>query len=307
MKLYIVIALCLLTVQTVFANPKQSLNERRLQILKERREKHAQEEKKIGFYEKSQFDIVSLEFPAKDASAKFLLKAPSNLEIQTISYRLHNSTDLLEKNKEFTLAKFKDGPNGKELHVPMANHPSGFYKLYVKVKTKEDKDKDHYYRSPYSEYVKFAYEKSAGEVPAPDPDLNDSTLLGIDSDNNGVRDDVQLWANKTYDPKVYPSINNALKQTARYYQLFLLNAYNEAEAMPYYIKALESMQCLSWIRSNGYMIHKEMKSLALNTPERIKAYLKVDSYRVGKGVPESIKRLEVDESNQLCEFQATKE
>ena len=40
-----------------------------------------------------------------------------------------------------------------------------------------------------------------GHVLPPEPDkaLNDSTLLGIDSNNNGVRDDVERWIYKTYD------------------------------------------------------------------------------------------------------------
>jgi len=35
--------------------------------------------------------------------------------------------------------------------------------------------------------------------PEPDPKINNSTLLGIDSNNNGVRDDVERWIYATYD------------------------------------------------------------------------------------------------------------
>ncbi|MDR1007671.1 MAG: hypothetical protein LBL65_03805, partial [Campylobacteraceae bacterium] len=35
--------------------------------------------------------------------------------------------------------------------------------------------------------------------PCPDPKINDSTLLGIDTNNNGVRDDVEIWIYNTYD------------------------------------------------------------------------------------------------------------
>jgi len=37
--------------------------------------------------------------------------------------------------------------------------------------------------------------------PEPDKALNDSTLLDIDSNNNGVRDDVERWIYKTYRDK----------------------------------------------------------------------------------------------------------
>ena len=35
--------------------------------------------------------------------------------------------------------------------------------------------------------------------PEPDKALNDTMLLGIDVNNNGVRDDVERWIYKTYD------------------------------------------------------------------------------------------------------------
>jgi hypothetical protein len=38
--------------------------------------------------------------------------------------------------------------------------------------------------------------------PEPDARLNDSTLLGIDSNNNNVRDDVEIWIHQTYDKYV---------------------------------------------------------------------------------------------------------
>lgn len=305
MNLSLLAVLYLLIIQTTFANPNQTLNEKRLKQLKELQERKGTQVKKVGFLDKSEFDVIPLNSPVKEGTAKFLLKTPSGFDIQQISYRLHNSTDLLEKNKKYSIAKPVNGPSGKELHIPMSNYTSGFYKLYVKVKTK--KDKDHDYRSAYSEYVKFIHEKQVEEVPTPDPELNDSTLLGIDIDNNGVRDDLQLWINKTYQSSAYPSTNNALKQISRYYQLLLVNALDEEKAIPYYIKALESTQCLRWIRSNGFDVDKELSSQALNTPDRIKAYLKVDSYRIGKGMPESISNVDVLQRNHLCEFQPTKE
>jgi len=38
--------------------------------------------------------------------------------------------------------------------------------------------------------------------PEPDPVLNNATLLGIDVNNNGVRDDVERWIYETYDEYV---------------------------------------------------------------------------------------------------------
>ena len=261
---------------------------------------------------KSDFDIVPLNSPVKEKTAKFLLKAPTGFEIQQLSYRIQNSIDLFEKNKNYTLTNLVAGQQGKELHIPMKDLDSGFYKLYVKVKTKKDKEKEYHYSSAYNDFVKFTYEKTLGEVPEPDPALNNSTLGGIDSDNDGIRDDVQLWISKSYPQSTSPNIYYGLKQVSRHFQVVLINHADREKALPNYIKTLEALQCLMWIRNvgsrnDGYRKYKELKSQILNTPERIKAYLKVDSYRSGEGRPESIQNLKVSERNQLCEFSASKE
>jgi hypothetical protein len=46
--------------------------------------------------------------------------------------------------------------------------------------------------------------------PEPDPKVNNATLLGIDSNNNGVRDDVERWIYSRYDT-YYPCEDNVKK------------------------------------------------------------------------------------------------
>lgn len=53
------------------------------------------------------------------------------------------------------------------------------------------------------------------EPAIPDPKENDKTLLGIDSDDNGIRDDIDIWINRTgtnYNERM------ALRQVARAYR-----------------------------------------------------------------------------------------
>jgi hypothetical protein len=38
--------------------------------------------------------------------------------------------------------------------------------------------------------------------PEPDPDINNATLLGVDSNDNGVRDDVERWIYKRYNTHI---------------------------------------------------------------------------------------------------------
>ena len=61
--------------------------------------------------------------------------------------------------------------------------------------------------------------------PEPDPQVNNSTLLGIDSNNNGVRDDVEIFIIKKYidHHKIVTEIG---LQGARAYQMIIENPLN---------------------------------------------------------------------------------
>ncbi|WP_457593854.1 hypothetical protein [Hydrogenimonas sp.] len=50
--------------------------------------------------------------------------------------------------------------------------------------------------------------------PEPDPKVNNATLLGVDVNHNGVRDDVERWIYETYD---HPIERGILMQSARAY------------------------------------------------------------------------------------------
>jgi len=56
--------------------------------------------------------------------------------------------------------------------------------------------------------------------PKPDPKVNNSTLLGIDSNNNGVRDDVEIWIYQTYKDK-HPIYIDIAMQSGRAYKKIL--------------------------------------------------------------------------------------
>lgn len=291
MNIKIVFFMCVLGIQTTYASAQNDKNQK----LNE----------KNGVVKQLQFDLVPLNSPVKEPIAKFLIKAPTDFDIQQISYRLLSSTDLIEKNKFFSPSKLVHGSGGNELHIPMNNYPSGFYKLFVKVKIKKDQQKEYFYKSAHNDFVRFSYEKSLGEVPMPDPELNDSTVLGIDSDKDGIRDDVQIWINKNYSPANYPSTNNALKQMHRHLQLAFENYQNKELAVAYYNKSAEGMECLMWTKRNGYLDHKKHLAQVLNTPERIKVFTKVDSYMHGTG--DHLPPTPISERHQYCEFEATKE
>ena len=56
--------------------------------------------------------------------------------------------------------------------------------------------------------------------PAPDPQVNNATLLGVDVNNNGVRDDVERWIYEEYKDK-HPIYIDIAMQEGRAYKLVL--------------------------------------------------------------------------------------
>jgi len=116
----------------------------------------------------------------------------------------------------------------------------------------------------------------------PDPGAaGKATLAGIDSDGDGVRDDVQRWIALTYPNS--QKIRAALRQRTKTMQRFLLDVTNLAQA---YVDATQmdnDYDCLSYIDMNrAYTISREHKAIFLNTYLRSKAWLQVDQTLSGK-------------------------
>lgn len=116
----------------------------------------------------------------------------------------------------------------------------------------------------------------------PDPGpAGEATLAGIDSDNDGVRDDVQRWIAINYPSS--QKIRAALVQDTKAMQRIVLDA---ADPIKSYNDALEdnrATQCLSYIRPNDfYRILAEHKAVFLNTHLRSRAWLQADHNLSGK-------------------------
>ncbi len=150
--------------------------------------------------------------------------------------------------------------------------------------------------------------------PEPDPKINNATLLGIDSNNNGVRDDVERWIYKTYKDK-HPIHIDIAMQAARAYKKVLetpekaKEIYNELDA-PLYCESYYR-HCVDDISINGKRILNEYgeiigkyfrKKVYFNTEDRDQAYIKYD--RLLSGGVYRIPRC--DERKQLCDFNTSK-
>jgi len=112
----------------------------------------------------------------------------------------------------------------------------------------------------------------AGALP-PDPgEVGKQTLLGIDSDGDGVRDDIQRWIYLTYPDE--EKVHLALTQYAIDYQELLAQANDSDAALHHATRMMRDIECLSYIKGdNSYDISADLKAQILNTRERSIAYL----------------------------------
>jgi len=110
--------------------------------------------------------------------------------------------------------------------------------------------------------------------PKPDPAINNSTLLGIDINDNGVRDDVERWIYETYD---HPIERGLFMQLARAYQTVIIDpekAHKTGKFMDntvsceLYWKYKEVNHPISRYRD----LEKEISPMQLNTVKRHMAY-----------------------------------
>jgi len=150
-----------------------------------------------------------------------------------------------------------------------------------------------------------------GHVLPPEPDkaLNDSTLLGIDVNDNGVRDDVERYILQTYG-KEEITIQIGF-QVARAYNTVIEHPENAWETD----KVLSAAQdCESYFsifaeflgdpllldESNDMVTSKKFKSIQLNTRERIRNFLLYNQMLSG-GV---FTATPIDERKAKCSFDA---
>ena len=107
------------------------------------------------------------------------------------------------KNKDYTLT------NSDSAEITFNAQSVGSYTLQVKAKKGHKPLKAEIHIEVTEPEVINGY-----TLPSePDKTLNDSTLLGIDVNNNGVRDDVERWIYQTYKDKHPIYIDIALQES----------------------------------------------------------------------------------------------
>ena len=126
-----------------------------------------------------------------------------------------------------------------------------------------------------------------GHTLPPDPgEAGKETLLGIDSNNDGVRDDVERWIYKTHSSKIRRAV---LLQGARAHQAMLAdpdaisNAQKWQKVITNRVIACESYLFRKYDIEYGIESYSEMKKRIYNTEERLEKYMRYD-HALGGGV-----------------------
>ena len=145
--------------------------------------------------------------------------------------------------------------------------------------------------------VLFAASVAFAENLPPDPGrAGKATLAGIDSDHDGVRDDVQRWIATTFPDS--EKTRAAVTQMAKAMQSMLLSAEDEKSSRMNAIARNRAAFCISFVRdqllgsaSDAYDLKREIEAVYLNTAERTRAWLRADSHLGGMySVPDDLSK-----------------
>lgn len=117
-------------------------------------------------------------------------------------------------------------------------------------------------------------------LPADPGKAGKKTLEGIDSDNDGVRDDIQRYIAIEYPNS--EKMRRVLTDKAKADQALILNAYDKEKVLEINAEQDKTIDCLWYIDPEMASTHrKKLQAEMLNTEERIRAWIKADSHLGG--------------------------
>ena len=144
--------------------------------------------------------------------------------------------------------------------------------------------------------------------PAPAPILNNATLLGIDSNNNGVRDDVERWIYTYYSKPIEHAV---FMQSAKAYQIVIQEPEKALENLPTMQAATRCESYWSFVakdESKPFWLEeykdyeKEISPIQFNTADRFLAYKKYNQTLSGGVYGDNI---EPEDWIKSCDFNSS--
>jgi len=128
------------------------------------------------------------------------------------------------------------------------------------------------------------YEMIEGHLLPHEPENPDATLLGIDKNDNGVRDEVERWIYKEMPTYHHPEIERIIAMTqAKAYQMALADPENKENKVRkaedrasdcwFYYAHLKNIPFDGSVQKFG----NNLRDMLFNTKERLKTYFEYDS------------------------------
>lgn len=122
--------------------------------------------------------------------------------------------------------------------------------------------------------------------PEPDKTANNATLAGVDSNNNGIRDDVERWIARTYDT---PQERSVVAQTAKALQATMYFKSGQYTALDTYKILQAALVCTIETSPDGksvnpsYVVNRlrKIQSRTYNTTQRLLAHQEEGQNSVG--------------------------
>lgn len=119
----------------------------------------------------------------------------------------------------------------------------------------------------------------------PDPgDAGKQTLAGIDTDNDGVRDDLERYIALTYPESA--RTRTAITQEAKALQALVLSSNDSNASIANANAQFRALECLSSILNDQALVRAfsvSLQSHALNTADRSNSYIRSEQYFSGQG------------------------
>ena len=132
--------------------------------------------------------------------------------------------------------------------------------------------------------------------PEPDPMLNDATLLGVDSNNDGVRDDIERKVYATYPKAIQRAV---MMQAFRAEQKMLADPDMVVNARKWAKEDIKAIDCQGYLEEykniSEMRITDFVENNQYNTKERVKKYLEYDQalsggvYTINDGILQDCK------------------
>lgn len=264
---------------------------------------------KRGIQEKQnhRINVNALNSPVRQKIAEFSLELPEGFVPGQAEYEIKNKDRSKKINPKFkdqqvVLSKINDKRWLAQISIELLE-PGNFkiafevkaakswmqsLKDYIEAIKSAGKKKDHVEVHPNRGEYKGEAEFAISDKPVLPPDPGGAGLLtleGVDSDNDGVRDDVQRWIFINHGDS--EKTMAALAQAARSIQVELLNAFvDKTKSVEASYQVLKAIDCLKYIKGidHGFELWKQISSQALNTDVRIRAEIRSNANFSGQSL-----------------------